>query len=158
MAKKPRKNSKYKKTYPDIAAKLYREGATDIQVAKHFGVHKSTLNVWKNKYPEFGEVLQEARYQHDTKFVVSALLKRAKGYNYTETRTETNNNGIVTKVIKTQKHVPPDVGALSIWLFNRSKGHWQNVKHIQHSGEGGGPLIIKIVKFSKENGSNNSTK
>jgi len=78
--------AKYKKTYPSIAAKVCREhGFTDIQLAKHFKVHKSTINRWKHEHPEFAEKMQEAKDEFDAIVVENALLKRARGYSYTET-------------------------------------------------------------------------
>lgn len=65
-----------------------------------------------------------------------ALLRRALGYEYTETvtdytlsETELDEDGKPKKIIKniraTRKHMPPDTGAMAFWLKNRRPDKWR---------------------------------
>lgn len=57
--------------------------------------------------------------------VENALLKRALGYKYTETRTKTEN-GEITETITIEKEVIPDVTAQIFWLKNRKPEAWRD--------------------------------
>jgi hypothetical protein len=52
--------------------------------------------------------------------VEAALLKRALGFEYTETRTEG-----VGKVVTTERYSEPDVRAILHWLYNREPKRWR---------------------------------
>lgn len=56
--------------------------------------------------------------------VENALLKRALGYTYKETRKEGTPRG-VQKVVEITKTVPPDVTAQIFWLKNRKPDVWR---------------------------------
>lgn len=62
--------------------------------------------------------------------VENALLKRALGYTYTETRREGTANSIkngTAKITKIEKTVPPDVAAIIFWLKNRKPEEWREL-------------------------------
>ncbi len=65
----------------------------------------------------------------DTK-VENALLRRAVGYEYTETRVEESDKG--SKVIEITKHLPPDTKAAIFWLKNRQPGRWSDRQILEH--------------------------
>ncbi len=64
--------------------------------------------------------------------VERALLKRALGYDYVETRTEESDKGF--KRIETTKHIPPDTKALIFWLKNRMPERWSDTRFLEHEG------------------------
>ncbi len=65
----------------------------------------------------------------DTK-VENALLRRAVGYEYTETRVEESDKG--SKVTEITKHMPPDTKAAIFWLKNRQPGRWSDRQILEH--------------------------
>lgn len=101
-----------------------RDGLTDKQIAKNMGITESTLYEWKKKYSEFSESLKKGKEVVD-RLVENALLKRALGYEYTETK-EKREGGVLTEVTKTVKEVVPDVTAQIFWLKNRKPDFWKD--------------------------------
>lgn len=100
-----------------------RDGWIDTQIAAQIGISPSTLYDWKRKYPEIADALAEGKEVIDAK-VENALLKRALGYSYEETRREGQSGG-TAKITVTTRHVPPDVAAGIFWLKNRKPDVWR---------------------------------
>lgn len=73
----------------------------------------------------------------------NALLKRALGYSYTETKVENGPDG--KKVTKTVKEVLPDTTAQIFWLKNRRGNKWKDKQDVEHSGQIGGVTIINDI-------------
>lgn len=101
-----------------------RDGLTDEEIARKMGVCPATLYIWKEKYVEILEATKKGKEVIDFE-VEQALLKRALGYSYTETRKEIDANG-KKKVIVTEKHVEADTAAQIFWLRNRKPNKWRN--------------------------------
>lgn len=115
-----------------------RDGLIDEQIAKNCGIHPSTLYAWKNKYPKISRALKKGKEVIDRQ-VENALLKRALGYQYTETtreRLKDPNSGeekmVITKTVK--KEVVPDTTAQIFWLKNRRPDKWRDKRDLEHSG------------------------
>ena len=88
------------------------------------GISLSTFYAWKEKFPDISEAIKKGKEIIDFE-VEQALLKRALGYTYTETRKEIDANG-KKKVIVTEKQVEPDTVAQIFWLRNRKPDKWRN--------------------------------
>lgn len=88
------------------------------------GISLSTFYVWKERFPDISEAIKKGKEIIDFE-VEQALLKRALGYTYTETRKEIDANG-KKKVIVTEKRVEPDTTAQIFWLKNRKPDKWRN--------------------------------
>lgn len=101
-----------------------RDGLTDEQIAQNIGISRSTLNAWKDKYSDISDTLKRGKEVVDRE-VENALLKRALGYEYTETKTK-SEGGVVTEVTTTVKQVVPDVTAQIFWLKNRKPSAWRD--------------------------------
>lgn len=106
-----------------LLAAWARDGLTDEQIAHNCGLKSaSTLYDWKNRFPEISEALKRGKEVVDIE-VENALLKRAKGYEYTEEKVEVETRAdgtpVSRKVVQTVKQVAPDVGAAAFWLKNR---------------------------------------
>lgn len=101
-----------------------RDGLTDEKIAQKMGISTSTLYDWKTKHPEISEALKKGKEIVDIQ-VENALLKRALGYEYTETKVETSEKE-GRKVICTKKQVIPDTAAAFIWLKNRRPDKWRD--------------------------------
>lgn len=129
--------SKYETNVKDkllLVESWARNGLTDEQIAKNLGIAVSTLNDYKNKYPEFMESLKRGKEVIDIE-VENALLKRALGYKYDEVTKELNETTgklEISKVIT--KEVIPDTTAQIFWLKNRKPGEWRDRKELDHSG------------------------
>ena len=101
-----------------------RDGLTDEQIAGNIGINTSTLYDWKNKFPKISEALKKGKEVVDIQ-VENALLKRALGYDFQETRVEKSaKDG--TKIIQTLKHIPADTTAQIFWLKNRRPDKWRD--------------------------------
>lgn len=109
-----------------------RDGLVDEQIAQNIGINPATLYDWKKKYPEISKALKKGKEVVDRQ-VENALLKRALGYKYEETKTEKTNEG--KKVTVTVKEVVPDTTAQIFWLKNRKPEQWRDKQQIEHSGE-----------------------
>lgn len=121
-----------------------RDGLTDEQLAAKIGITATTLYDWKNKYPMISEALKRGKEVVDVE-VENALLKRAMGYEYTETRTETADDGTV-KTIVMQKTMPPDTTAQIFWLKNRRPAVWRDKQQVEHSTDKPFEVNIKVVE------------
>lgn len=121
-----------------------RDGLTDEQLAAKIGITATTLYDWKNKYPVISEALKRGKEVVDVE-VENALLKRAMGYEYTETRTETADDGTV-KTIVMQKTMPPDTTAQIFWLKNRRPAVWRDKQQVEHSTDKPFEVNIRVVE------------
>lgn len=101
-----------------------RDGLTDEQLAKKMGIGTTTLYRWKEEYREIREALKKGKEVVDIQ-VENALLKRALGYDFQETRVEKSDKD-GTKIIQTLKHIPADTTAQIFWLKNRRPDKWRD--------------------------------
>lgn len=122
----------------DTAYRLALLGATDDEIAEFFGIARSTLYLWKQKTPSFSDALTRGKEIADADVAVS-LLERAKGYDYETTHVSAFQGDVTLTPIKA--HVPPDVGAIKMWLSNRRPKTWRDSTKIEHTGADGKDLI-----------------
>lgn len=119
-----------------------RDGLTDEQIAANAGIATATLYDWKKRHPEVSEALKKGKEVVDVQ-VENALLKRALGYTYTETKKERTAEGVRTTT--TIKEVVPDTTAQIFWLKNRRPDRWRDKQDIEHSGQIGGVTIVNDI-------------
>lgn len=108
-----------------------RDGLTDEQIMKNMGIKStSTFYGYKKRYPKISNALKKGKEIVDYE-VENSLLKRAKGFEYTEVTKETKWNPslekfelIVSKEIT--KYVVPDTTAQIYWLKNRKPKKWRD--------------------------------
>lgn len=115
-----------------------RNGLTDEQIAKKMGVSRSTLNEWKEKYPDISDTLKKGKEVVDS-MVENALLKRALGYTSEETTSELRYDKktgkkdlVITKRVR--KEVPPDTTAAIFWLKNRKPDVFRDRQEVEVAG------------------------
>ena len=111
-----------------------RDGLTEEQIATNMGISRSTLNKWKNDFPDISDTLKKGKEVIDRQ-VENALLKRALGYRYTETTREfvpELKKMVVTKTV--EKEVHPDTTAQIFWLKNRKSEVWRDKQNVEISG------------------------
>ncbi len=123
--------------FPQIAGALSRDyGFTAEQLGAVFGVSNRTINHWMQEHKDFKDAVKKGRDSYDSINVENALLKRAMGYQFTEVSTQRiritvkDANGIkvkipATKVITTNKEIPPDTKSAIFWLTNRNPERWR---------------------------------
>ena len=154
MEKRRGPKSKFDTKYHSkLAFYMAQLGFTDEQMAKEFGVSRSTLSRWKEDYPEFAEILKENKAIAD-KQVVDSLFKRANGFEYVETHIEgidsgkdENGNQIISnrKIKQIKKTVLPDPTSMIFWLCNRDKENWQQRQNFTHDLDNTLTDLIKKV-------------
>ena len=96
---------------------------TEKQIAKTVGVGYSTWCEYKIKYPELQENLKKGRESLVLE-LKSALIQKAKGFNYTEKKI-IKENGVVVREEEYTKFALPDVAALNLLLKNYDE-QWRN--------------------------------
>lgn len=104
----------------DFIKKAAASGASEEQIYDNLGIGATAWYKYKNEMPELKETINNARINLvvDLK---SALIKKALGYEYTETKTyikEEDDGSLVKYTEETTKHQSPDTGALINALCN----------------------------------------
>lgn len=106
-----------------------RIGWTEEEIAKELGLSRRTLTQYKHLYPEFLRALKNET-EELVKELRGALVRRAKGYQYVETKKiyERNENGqlVHVRTEETTKSQPADVAALNLALKNFDRENWSN--------------------------------
>ena len=119
-----------------------RDGLSQEQIARKCGCCRKTLVTWVEQHPQIAAALKKGREVVDYE-VENAFLKRALGYQYTETRVESSKE---EKTVQTQKHMPPDVRAAEFWLSRRRPDRWGSRAQETSSTEDSGCVILPEVK------------
>ena len=121
---------------------------TEKQIAEYFNVsYTGSWSQYKKDYPELVEAIKKGR-QNLVAELRSALIQRAKGYKYTETKEvkqrviwpddlyvqmleagfseEQLDQAMLVKTETATKNMPPDVAAINLALKNYDKENWAN--------------------------------
>ena len=124
-------------------------GATEKEIWTNLGIHKSTFYDYKSKYKEFSDLLKKGR-KKPVEEIKAAMLKRAKGFQYEETkiiieRIEYNDGELIVPARKvrtetTTKTALPDVAAGLVLLK-----HWD-----KESGWTTDPQSLELKKKELE--------
>jgi hypothetical protein len=109
------------------------------------GVEYSTLRKWKTESPVICEALSKGT-EELTSELAGYMVKRAKGYEYTETKTILEGkarrggseieDGKMVKQERTVKHSAPDVGALIFMMTNLQPETWKNTQRVAATIDG----------------------
>ena len=143
---KPRKYDDYVKPYLPLISEWCRT-MTEQQIAEKLGIAYSTFNQYKVDYPEVKEAIKKGK-QNLVAELRSALIKKAKGYDYTEKKVTTEcvkwpdemyealleagftpSEIASSRIVKTEvahKKMAPDVAAINLALKNYDKESWAN--------------------------------
>lgn len=101
-----------------------RKGLTNDQIAENIGINRDTLYSWAKKYPDFADALKKTK-EVTVYEVENAMLKAAKGYFVTETKTITNKDGKVIRIEKNEKWIAPNTTAQIFYLKNKDPENWR---------------------------------
>lgn len=132
--KQKRENANYVsrvRPYLKIIKGWYQDGLIDEDVMRRLGISSNMFYQYKARYEEFAEACAIGKEFVDYD-VQNALLRRALGYEYEETKTITSKDGS-QKIEKTKKHIPPDTVACIFWLKNRQRDKWRDRQELEHS-------------------------
>lgn len=127
-----------------------RDGLTDEQIAGNMGVSRSTLNSWKDKYPDILDSLKKGKEIVDRQ-VENALLKRALGYEYEEIK-EKYEFGELSERTITKKQVAPDTTAQIFWLKNRKPKDWRDKQERLDNTAEDNDMVKQFVEGMKQHG------
>lgn len=139
--------------YNDVREELLqhiRDGCTFKEACQYVGVSEGQFYEWKATKPDFAEAVKKARKDGRAKIIPElekSLFKRALGYEYTETKTETFPDGN-SRVTVTKKVMPPDVASLVFALCNLAPGDWRN--KVEQKVEGDLKTTVKVEVDDKE--------
>ena len=127
-----------------------RDGCTFKEAYQMVGVSKSQFYEWKATKSDFSDAIKEAQRIGRAEIVPElekSLYKRALGYEYTETKTETFPDGN-ERVTVTKKVMPPDLGAIVFALCNLAPDVWRN--KVEQKLEGDLKTTVKVEVDDKE--------
>lgn len=127
-----------------------RDGLTDEQIAGNMGVSRSTLNSWKDRYPDILDALKKGKEIVDRQ-VENALLKRALGYEYEEIK-EKYEFGELSERTVTKKQVAPDTTAQIFWLKNRKPKDWRDKQERLDNTTEDNDMVKQFVEGMKQHG------
>ncbi len=131
----------FKESMVKQARDLILMGYTHEKVAEFFEISIESIYLWKRMYLNFKQAMDTNRDEYDSK-VVRSLYENAIGYNYIEKKKEvekTEDGKTKTKVTRTKKHVPGNVGAIKVWLYNRRPGEFKPEAVLSSQGGGERP-------------------
>ncbi len=140
----PGADPKYDESWHPMAAAdlILISGAALNKVAKSLRVSHTTVYRWMNKHEEFREAVLDAQATWNTGVLTLSLVKRAKGFRFTETTRELAPLAIIEKdgkpvapklivTKKVTKYVAPDTGALKFALTNFAPDRYRERKEIE---------------------------
>lgn len=97
---------------------------TEKQIAEYLGVGYSSWCDYKNKYSELSDALKKGR-ESLVNELKSTLIKKAKGFQYSEKKT-IKEGGVIVREEEYIRSSLPDVAALNLLLKNYDADNWSN--------------------------------
>ena len=128
LQKRGRK-SLFREEYILIAKAAARFGAIEEEIADELNIGITTLERWKEKYPEFRGDLNVGKQAADDR-VERSLYQRANGYSHPAVKIFMTRDG---KTVEHQyiEYYPPDPTSMIWWLKNRRPDRWRDVQNIE---------------------------
>lgn len=122
---------------------MFQKGAKDEDVAFYLGVSRSTLNLWKERHPEFSDAMRLAR-DRACVAVTQSLFERATGYSH-KAHKFFNHDGVIIAQEYTEFY-PPDTAAGIFLLKNWRPDLWKDKQQIEQSA----PELMPVEEMSAE--------
>ena len=120
--------TKIKPRFDEIRSWLIN-GASDDNIIHNLGIAKCTYYKYLSEKTEFTDLIKNGRISIVAE-LRSALIKKAKGFDYTETKIierEDPDTGETVKTVETyNKKALPDVAAINLALKNHDPDNWSN--------------------------------
>lgn len=121
----------YQSDFARIAKAMAKLGATDFEIAEELQVNTTTVWLWRSKHPEFSNALKEGKDAFDDR-IERSLAQKAAGYTFHSKKVMQFEGRVIKADII--EHVPPDVGAIKLWLSNRRPDKWREKQEVQLTG------------------------
>lgn len=115
--------TEYREEYVERVANLALNGATDAEIADELGISISTMYNWRAKHPAFLNALKYGKSQSNER-VERSLYLRAVGYEHDAVKVSFDKEGQPIYA-PYRAFVPPEPGAIKLWLLNRDPDHWK---------------------------------
>jgi len=129
----------------DLVLFLCSKGCTNEEIATALKIATSTFSKYLAENSAFSDAVRKGRELADSK-VEQSLYEAACGFECDEERGVVVDGSV--EIVKTKKKHAPDTVAAMFWLANRQRQKWQHISKIEHTGEGGGPIVIETVSFA----------
>jgi transposase-like protein len=138
----------YKPEFANQARAMCRLGATDEELAEHFGACVRTIYRWRNTHEEFAEAVVVGKDHADAR-VERALYSRAVGCTVERTKVF-KSAGDPDPVYATYKHqLPPDATAALHWLRVRQPEKWRIRDEPEEEDELGDIILQAFARVGK---------
>lgn len=137
--------TEYRDEYVERVANLALNGATDAEIADDLGVSISTLYNWRAKHPEFLSALKYGKSQSNER-VERSLYLRAVGYEHDAVKVSFDKDGQPIYA-PYRAFVPPDPGAMKLWLLNRDPENWKERVEVSRPDD---PLSELLAEMRKQ--------
>lgn len=132
--------TQYSPKFCQIAASACARGATIAEIADLLGVTDRTIYRWKAQHDAFCQAIRAGASIANER-VAFALYERAVGYTHDAVKVMQYEGQPV--IVPYKEHVPPDVGAIKMWLTNRDRQNWSDTSRHEVTGHNQGPIEIK---------------
>lgn len=142
------RKSPYKLEYANEARSLCEAGATDQDLAEHFGVCRRTITSWISSRPEFANAVRAGKEPADER-VLRSLYHRALGYSHPDVDIRVIDGKIVQTEIT--KYCPPDTTACIFWLKNRRPAEWRDKQETGFTDKDGNDLAFQVTLIPPKN-------
>lgn len=119
--------SDFRREYVDQARVLCEEGMTDKELARFFGVDRSTLYRWQFAHPEFAAAIKLGKEPANDRLERRAY-EVAMGYTATirEAVKVKEDGKEVIQIIEKEVEIPPNPDMLRWMLKNRKPDQWKD--------------------------------
>ena len=103
---------------------LIRDGRTNKEIAMELGVSEDSLNNYRKKYKELGNLFRENRKKVDLEHVVGSYFRLCTGYTVVE---KTNHYKLIdgkmvlVDTYEKEKYIPPNPNCAENWIRARLK-------------------------------------
>ena len=128
LQKRGRKSA-FRPEHISIAKACARFGAIEEEIADELNIGITTLERWKEKYPEFRGALNVGKQAADDR-VERSLYQRANGYSHPAVKVFMKRDGTIVEH-QYIEHYPPETTAMIYWLKNRRPERWRDVQNIE---------------------------
>lgn len=144
-------NPKFKTQRDDRVYNFCLLGASNADLCKMLNISDTTFHRYRRTKPEFARAIRLGKEHADAR-VAKSLFNRAVGYTHKETKIATHM-GTITDREDFDKHYPPDVAAIKMWLINRDPDRWRDLTSTELTGKNGQPLAtingnVDLTKMS----------
>jgi len=141
--------------HPSLIFALCVVGKDNAEICHLLQISKTTLSMWRGKYPEVHEAFEDAREEGAVLEVKKALYKRALGMKVTtqQVRSKIGADGKLEPLNATKAEVelPPDAKAAQYILNNRKPRDWKQRQEVA-IGPAGPSVPPNVHFYLPENG------